>query len=172
MPCNLNFNQCNSFINFPVPIFNCWCRLANLLNSSTVTIINPVVVVANAAFVATAQTIATGGNLVVSLASSTGTTTTTDGAGNITLPTGRYLITSSINGVIPTNSVASYALYQNGAQIASSVSQTSGTSGANYTTTMNDVVVVSNGSDTISLRNTNTVAQTINNASIFIQKLS
>ena len=172
MPCNLNFNQCNSFINFPAPIFNCWCRLASLLNSSTVTIINPVVVSSNASFNAAAQTIIAGGDLVVTLTSSSETAITTDGAGNISLPTGRYLITSRINGIIPASGEASYALYQNGVQIDSSISRTSGTGGANYTISMSEVAVVTNGRDNISLRNISAAAQTINNASMFIQKLS
>lgn len=172
MPCNLNFNECNSFINFPVPIFNCRCRLIALLNSSTTTVINPPNVLANASFVATAQTVATQGNVVFALSSSTGTGITTDNAGNITLPTGRYLVSTSINGLIPTNGTASFALYQDGSQIAASTVQVTGTSGANYSTSMNNVVVVNSGSSTLSLRNINSVSQTVNNASLIIQKLA
>ena len=43
MCCNLNFNQCNSGINFPVPIFNCRALFINLLlNNSPNTVINPI----------------------------------------------------------------------------------------------------------------------------------
>ena len=170
MPCNLNFNQCNSFINFPQPIFNCRCKLISLLNSSTTTVINPTTS-AFASFVATAQTIASQGNLVVSLASSFGNLITTDNSGNITLPRGKYLIVATINGVIPTDGLASFALYKDGSQIASSVSETNGTSGENFTTTLSNVISVTDSSDVISLRNTNSVNQTVNNATIFIQLL-
>ena len=170
MPCNLNFNQCNSFINFPQPIYNCRCRLISLLNSSTTTVINPSTS-AFASFVATAQTISSEGNLVASLASSSGSTITTDGSGNITLSRGNYLIVATINGVIPTDGLASFALYKNGSQIASSVSETNGTSGENFTSTLSGVVSVNDESDIISLRNTNSVSQTVSNATIFIQLL-
>ncbi len=172
MPCNLNFNQCNSFINYPVPIFNCRCRLLAMLNFSTTTVINPPIVLSNAYFVATAQSIATQGNVAFALSSSSGTAITIDSAGNITLPAGRYMISASINGLIPTNSTASFALFQDGAQIGASTMQVTGTSGANYTTSMNNVIVVNNASGTISLRNTNSISQTINNASLMIQKLA
>lgn len=171
MPCNLNFNQCNSFRNFPQPIFNCYCRLIALLNSSTTTVINPTINSSNAFFTATAQTISSAGNLVVSLSSTTGNIQT-DGSGNIILPKGKYLITANINGIFPTNGEASFSLYKDGSQIASSVSEISGNSGDNFTMTVSSVVNVTGNSSTISVRNINGQSQTINNGSIVVQALN
>lgn len=171
MPCNLNFNQCNSFRNFPQPIFNCYCRLISLLNSSTTTVINPAINTSNAFFTATAQTISSASNLVVSLSSTTGNIQT-DGSGNIILPKGKYLITANINGIFPTNGEASFSLYKDGLQIASSVSEISGNSGDNFTMTVSSVVNVTGNSSTISVRNINGQSQTINNGSIVVQALN
>ncbi len=171
MPCNLNFNQCNSFINFPTPIYNCRCRLIALLNASTTTVINPTTVLSNVSFVATAQTILPQGNIVSTLNSNFTGAITVDSAGNITLPTGRYLITTTINGVIPTNATAEFALYQNGAEVSASRMQTSGTAGTSFSASMNNVVTVAGVFETFAIKNVNSVNQSINNASIFVQRV-
>ncbi len=43
MACNTNFNQCNAGRQYPQPISNCACQILNLLNSSGLTVVNPIV---------------------------------------------------------------------------------------------------------------------------------
>ena len=93
-------------------------------------------------------------------------------SGNIILPKGKYLITANINGIFPTNGEASFSLYKDGLQIASSVSEISGNSGDNFTMTVSSVVNVAGNSSTISVRNINGQSQTINNGSIVVQALN
>ena len=88
------------------------------------------------------------------------------------MPKGKYLITANINGIFPTNGEASFSLYKDGTQIASSVNEISGNSGDNFAMTLSSVVNVTGNSSTISVRNINGQSQTINNGSIVVQALN
>ena len=92
MPCNLNFNQCNTGCIYPRPIFTCRRDLIALLNQSDNIIVNPIVQPAQLiANITGAQTVLSGGNVVPVVAFNQGSAISYDNAGTFSLVNGRYM---------------------------------------------------------------------------------
>ena len=172
MPCNLNFNQCNTGCNFPRPIFTCFRNFIALLNQSGNTIVNPVVEGATLLSAVNPQTVLAGGLVVPVTSFSSGSAITNDNGGTFTAVFGRYLVSYNLNGNIGANGSSSYALYLDGVIIPSSQSTTSGTAGASTTHSGSAFVQIVNPTGAITLRNVNTSTAVLNGGSVNIQKIN
>ena len=171
MPCNLNFNQCNSFSNFPRPIFNCYQNLIALFNQSGTTIINPVIEGASILTeINTTQSVIAGQNVLPSPIFSQGSAITLSGD-TFTLINGRYLIYYNLSGIISPNGTSSFGIFLNDFLLPSSSSAMSGTVGTSATLSGSAFVEITSPSGSITIKNTNNQGQTINNGSITIQKI-
>ena len=172
MPCNLNFNQCNSFRNFPRPIFNCYRNFISLLNQSGTTIVNPTIETANIiSEISISQTVTSGGNVIPTLSFTNGSAISYDNAGTFTLITGRYLISYSLSGIISANGTNSQGVYINDVLIPSSFSSMSGTAGGSTTLSNSVFVEITAPTATITIKNANSQPQILNSGSITIQKI-
>lgn len=172
MPCNLNFNQCNSFNNFPRPIFNCYQNFLSLLNQSGTTIINPVIESASIITeISSSQTILAGGNAIPSTTFSQGSAIFYDNNGTFTLIKGRYIISYNFGGIIASNGASNYGIYLDGVLLPSSLSQVSGVTGENSNHSGSVFVEITAPTGAITIRNSNNLSQIINNGSISIQKI-
>lgn len=171
MPCNLNFNQCNNFRNFPRPIFTCYRNLISLLNQSETTIINPTIETANFIGGIVPQTVIASGNVVPSTSFNQGSAINYDNAGTFTLINGRYLISYNLSGIISANGTSSYSIYLNGNSIPSSFASSSGTVGDASTLSNSVFVEITSPTGAITIKNENTQPQTLNSGSVTIQKI-
>lgn len=171
MPCNLNFNQCNSFRNFPRPIFNCYQNFLALLNQSGTTIINPVVESSSIISDATAQTILQNSNVLSNTAFSQGSAIFYNNLGAYTLVNGRYMINYNINATIASNGLSSYGIYLNGVLLPSSLSSVSGTASTSATHSGSSFVEITAPTGEITIRNANSTSQVLNSGNISITKI-
>lgn len=172
MPCNLNFNQCNSFRNYPRPIFNCYRNLISLLNQSGNTIINPTIETASViSEISSSQTILTNGNVLPTVSFTQGSAISYDNAGTFTLINGRYLISYNLSGNLSANGINSYGVFLNGALIPSSSSSMSGTPGGTSTLSNSVFVEITSPTGAITVKNANSQSQILNSGNITIQKI-
>ena len=172
MPCNLNFNQCNSFRNYPRPIFNCYRNLISLLNQSENTIVNPIIETASSiSEIAVPQAISFNGNVISTQTFSQGSAITYDNAGRFTLIFGRYLVTYNLNGILSTNGTNSYGIYLDNNLIPSSLSSMSGTPGGSSMLSNSVFINITSPTGEVTIKNSNSQSQTLNSGSITIQKI-
>lgn len=171
MPCNLNFNQCNTLGNFPRPIFNCYSNLLALLNQSGTTIINPVVEASSLVSELISQSVLQNANALSNTVFSKGSAIFYNSLGAYTLISGRYSISYNLNGTISSNGTSGYGIYLDGVLLPSSISSASGTVGSNNSLTGSAFVQITNPTGEITLRNTNTQTQVINGGNITITKI-
>ena len=172
MPCNLNFNQWNTGCLYPRPIFT-WCRnLIALLNQSTTEIVNPIVETSSAiATSSSPQTVLSGGLLNPVETLNTGSSILYNNAGTFTLLNGRYIISFNINSINALNGTSSYGIYLDDVLLPSSLTTVSGTAGSASTLSNSVLVQITNPTGAITIRNTNSTTQTVNNANIVLQKI-
>ena len=172
MPCNLNFNQCNLGPSYPRPVNTCNLILRNLLSSSTNNVVNPVVIPSWSFFnFVTTQTVGAGENVVFNLISGSGTNIIPGADGEISLSSGTYQLSFSVNGVIASNNVLSVGLFQNGTFIPASESIITGVAGTNVTLANNAIITVPSGGATITLKNINSVSESFSSGNLTIVKL-
>ena len=170
MACNLNFNQCNGGCQFPHPIFNCRCRLLSILNSSEITIVNPIVTSSLVLSTIFPQNVDAGTKVSSNIAFSSGNAIDlTNGA--FMIEEGRYLISYTASGRIGTNGVFSVAVEKDGVEIVGARSSTSGAVGETATLTNSAIVEVTTVASLLTLINDNSVSQELLSGNITIQKL-
>ena len=173
MPCNLNFNECRLGPNYPTPIYTCREQLLRLLDTSSNTVINPIVL-ATWAFLnfTPTQVIPSGGNVGLTLASSIGTDITLGVGDTIILKSGTYRINYASNGIIPSNGTLSLAVYQNGVLLADSIATVNGSVGSNVNIAGDSVITVPTQGVMLTIRNNNSVSETINSGNVFITRIN
>lgn len=169
MACNLNFNQCNSGCQFPRPIFNCRCRLLSILNSSEITIVNPIASSSLALSTIFPQTAVSGGIIQSNPYISGNSIDLTNGT--FMLSEGRYLVSYAVSGNIGSNGLFSVEIKQDGIVVAGGESSTSGTAGNTASLSNSAIVNITAVSSLVSLVNSNSVSQAITSGNITIQKL-
>lgn len=171
MACNLNFNQCNLSSSFPRPIFNCRCRLVNLLNSSNLSVVNPVVDTSLALTTLPNQTVLSNGIVSSNISFLRGNSISLQNNGSFALTEGQYLVSYAVSGTIPSNGTFAFAIDQDGFIIPGSESSMSGISGTSANVTNSAIINVTSVSSLISIKNTISQPQTITGGNITIQKL-
>lgn len=172
MPCNLNFNQCNGGSYYPCPIFNCRCRLLNLLTGSSNTVINPVITPSWAFFnFTTPQTVLPNGNVIFNMVSGAGINILTGANGVINLDIGTYQISYNANGAISSNGTLALALFNNGDIIPASESQSSGVVGDAATLSGSVVINITENGSPVSLRNINNVSEVFSSGTLTVTKV-
>ncbi len=170
MACNLNFNQCNTGRQFPVPIYNCGCRLANLLNSSNLQVVNPTT--ENSFLLAEifAQTAGEGRSVQTTVALTRGDSIIANIDGSFAVTEGLYLLSYTISGAIPESGTLSFGVYENEGLISASVSSITGTSGVLASVTNSVIIRVDAVASYIALRGLN-ASQNVTGGNIRLQKL-
>ncbi len=173
MPCNLNFNECRSGPHYPTPIFTCREQLLRLLNTSSNTVINPIVL-ATWAFLNfnPMQNVPSGGNVGLTLASSIGDDITLGVGDTINLKSGTYRINYAANGGIPSNGTLTLAVYNGGVILPDGVATVSGSVGSNANIAGDTVITVPTQGTTLTIRNNNSVNEIINSGNVFITRIN
>lgn len=171
MACNLNFNQCNSGCQFPRPIFNCRCRLLSILNSTDLSVVNPVL--NPSLFLSTifSQTVQSNEAINSVEAFLSGDSIELSNGGAVILAEGRYLISYATTGVLGSNGVFSVGINQDGFLVSGSDASISGTAGLSASLNNSAIINVTAVSSLITLINTNSVSQELTSGNITIQKL-
>ncbi|MBQ8443873.1 MAG: hypothetical protein IJX25_00775 [Clostridia bacterium] len=170
MPCNLNFNQCNSGQQYPNPISNCLRNLIADLNRSENVIINPVIDTSFALSIITSQTVENQALVFSSLSFSRGSSITFSN-GTYILPEGSYVISYSISGLLPASETFAFALFQNGNIISSSTTSTSGNVGDSANGGDSEVISIVGTPAQITLRNISGASTTLIGGNITVQRL-
>ena len=170
MACNLNFNQCNLGCQFPRPIFNCRCRLLSILNSSEISIVNPVPIQSNALSTIFPQFVPSQQVVQSNLAFVSGNAIQLVN-GEFLLEEGRYLVSYAVSGAFGENGLFSVEIEQDGFVVSGSESNTSGVAGTSANLSNSSIVNITTVSSTVRLVNVNTVGQNITSGNITIQKL-
>lgn len=169
MPCNNNFNQCNSFGNYPIPYFNC-VRVVGSLSQNTV--VNPTV--DNDSFVASSvvstQTVATNSPIIPTLNYSKGQSITYANNGVFTLTQGRYIVSYGVNGTIA-GSGFSFGGFLDGTAVVNSNATNSGTTSSGGSVSNEFLITVTNPTSTFEVRNTSGETTTVTNANVNIQRI-
>lgn len=172
MPCNLNFNQCNTGCIYPRPIFTCRRDLIALLNQSDNIIVNPIVQPAQLiANITGAQTVLSGGNVVPVVAFNQGSAISYDNAGTFSLVNGRYMLSFNLNGTFAADGNSSFAVYVDGVLLPNSSVTSSGTAGSASTVSNSIFLEITNPNALVTIRNTNVNSQTISSGNVVIQKI-
>lgn len=171
MACNLNFNQCNFGCSFPRPIFNCKCKLLSLLNSSNLSVVNPLPespsLILSSIF---PHFVDSNTNIDSAISFLSGNAIKLINK-TFTLTEGRYLVSYAITGAISSNGMLSVGIDQDGFLISGSESSSSGIVGGTSNLTNSTIIHVTSPSSIISLKNINSVSQSIASGNITIQKL-
>lgn len=172
MPCNLNFNQCNTGRQYPIPRFNCAREFVALFNQSTIEIVNPTPVTAFSILnISNAHIVNVGENVVPTSVSSQGFSILYDNAGNFTLAEGRYIITYSFSSVLSNDGSLGFGIYLDNDFIISSQSLTSGNAGFNSNVTNSVLIEVIKPSGQITFKNVGNVSGIVNGGNITIQRV-
>lgn len=138
-------------------------------NQGSNNVVNPITALSYGYFQApTTGEVTTNTAIPLTLTTSRGTLITSGGADSVSLDAGTYLITYSVNALVPASGTLSTSLQLNGATIDGSTATTTAT--GTFTNTKTIVLVVPQTS-TLTLVNSSTDTITVNNANLTVQQL-
>lgn len=170
--CNLNFNQCNTGGNYPVPIDTCRARLRSMLNRSTTTIINPTILPSwSYANFIVPQDVWVGSIVGVRRQAGSGRGINDNLDGSFILSSGTYNVEYSANGIVPALSDINLALILDGVLIEESRSESSSQANQNSDISGRAIFTVGGNGSLLSLINVGSQDITLNRASLTINKI-
>lgn len=173
MPCNLNFNQCNLGCGYPRQIFTCRRNFLDLLtNDSPNTIVQPVL---DSSFllstISSGQIVQSGEFVLSQISFMRDNSVIYDNLGSFILNEGRYIVSYSVGGIIPSGGRLALGMFMDGYILDGGQNWLTGGAGSSVNFSASHMIVVERPSAMINLRNIVDEAFLINNGSITIQRV-